>query len=263
MEVPTMHYAPKKVIQQYWDIDKRKSRPQALAKQKYALGETSGKVTSLHPKTSARPQPASPAAAGAPPGCSWRWACPGDSCRGALRALQELGGAGPPPGVSGWHRWCGAPGQDPPASTMWKGKKGGQRHATALSLDWWKRCQVQLYHVNAHIIQNLKNQTQSSTSWHFNIIWYNLDVRHRRSNLPFANKLQPQGASVLWFFCKNALTASDISDWNLQRGICSLQTSFAKLWHVHVLARPYMTWFEMIWNDLRKIDMFMHYRTST
>ena len=53
MEVPTMHYAPKKVIQQYWDIDKRKSRPQALAKQKYALGETSSKVTS-HPKD---PQP--------------------------------------------------------------------------------------------------------------------------------------------------------------------------------------------------------------
>ena len=26
---------------------------------------------------------------------------------------------------------------------------------------------------------------------------HNLDVRHRRSNLPFANKLQPQGASVL------------------------------------------------------------------
>ena len=44
-----MHYAPKKVIQQYWEIDKRKSRPQALAKQKYALGETSSKVTS-HPK---------------------------------------------------------------------------------------------------------------------------------------------------------------------------------------------------------------------
>ena len=41
---------------------------------------------------------------------------------------------------------------------------------------------------------------------------HNLDVRHRRSNLPFANKLQPQGASVLCFFCKNALTASDISD---------------------------------------------------
>ena len=40
---------PKKVIQQYWEIDKRKSRPQALAKQTYALGETSGKVTS-HPK---------------------------------------------------------------------------------------------------------------------------------------------------------------------------------------------------------------------
>jgi len=44
---------PKKVIQQYWEIDKRKSRPQALAKQKYALGETCSKVTS-HPKD---PQP--------------------------------------------------------------------------------------------------------------------------------------------------------------------------------------------------------------
>ena len=44
---------PKKVIQQYWEIDKRKSKPQALAKQKYALGETSSKVTS-HPKD---PQP--------------------------------------------------------------------------------------------------------------------------------------------------------------------------------------------------------------
>ena len=31
---------------------------------------------------------------------------------------------------------------------------------------------------------------------------HNLDVRHRRSNLPFANKLQPQGASVLWFFAE-------------------------------------------------------------
>ena len=40
-------------MQQYWEIDKRKSRPQALAKQKYALGETSGEVTS-HPKG---PQP--------------------------------------------------------------------------------------------------------------------------------------------------------------------------------------------------------------
>ena len=48
-----MYCAPKKVIQQYWKIDKRKSRPQALAKQKYALGETSSKVTS-HPKD---PQP--------------------------------------------------------------------------------------------------------------------------------------------------------------------------------------------------------------
>ena len=78
-------------------------------------------------KTSAQPHSASPAAPGAAPGCSWTEACADDSHRGALRALQELGGAGPPPGVSGWHRWCGAPGQDPPASTMWKGKKGGQR----------------------------------------------------------------------------------------------------------------------------------------
>ena len=44
---------PKKVIQQYWEIDKRKSRPQALAKQKYALGETSGRS----PLSIQRPQP--------------------------------------------------------------------------------------------------------------------------------------------------------------------------------------------------------------
>ena len=87
---------------------------------------SSRKVTSLHPKTSAQPHSASPAAPGAWQGCSWRSACADDSHRGALRALQELGGAGPPPGVSGWHRWCGAPGLDPPASTMWKGKKGEQ-----------------------------------------------------------------------------------------------------------------------------------------
>jgi len=52
-EGPNDVLRPKKVIQQYWEIDKKKSRPQALAKQKYALGETSGKVTS-HPKD---PQP--------------------------------------------------------------------------------------------------------------------------------------------------------------------------------------------------------------
>ena len=52
-EGPNDVLRPKKVIQQYWEIDKRKSRPQALAKQKYALGETSSKVTS-HPKD---PQP--------------------------------------------------------------------------------------------------------------------------------------------------------------------------------------------------------------
>ena len=61
---------------------------------------SSRKVTSLHPKTSAQPQPASPAAPGARQGCSWRSAWTDDSHRGALRALQELGGAGPPPGIS-------------------------------------------------------------------------------------------------------------------------------------------------------------------
>ena len=88
-----------KIIQQYRET-KRKSRFQALAKTKNAPGETSRKVTSLHPKTSAQPQPASPAAAGAAPGCSWTEASLGDSHRGALRALQELGGAGSPPGIS-------------------------------------------------------------------------------------------------------------------------------------------------------------------
>ena len=44
---------PRKQSNQYWEIEKNKSRPQALAKQKYALGETSSKVTS-HPKD---PQP--------------------------------------------------------------------------------------------------------------------------------------------------------------------------------------------------------------
>ena len=41
-------------------------------------------------------------------------------------ALQELGGAGPPPGVSGWHRWCGAcrPGSACEYYvTMWERKK--------------------------------------------------------------------------------------------------------------------------------------------
>ena len=44
----------KKVIQQYWEIDKRKSRPQALAKQKNALGETSSRKVTSHPQD---PQP--------------------------------------------------------------------------------------------------------------------------------------------------------------------------------------------------------------
>ena len=68
---------PKKVIQQYWEIDKRKSRPQALAKQKIALGETSSKVTS-HPKD------LSPASASFP-------CC----CRSPARLFMEVS-------VSGW-----------------------------------------------------------------------------------------------------------------------------------------------------------------
>ena len=197
---------PRKQSNQYWEIEKNKSRPQALAKQKKSLGETSSrKVTSLHPKTSAPPQPAFPAAAGGSPGCSWRSACPDDSHRGALRALQELGGAGPPPGVSGWHRWCGAPGQDPPASTMWKGKKGGN----GLEFGLMKKMSSTI--IPCKCTHNSKLE-ESNAKFDELTFQHNLDVRHRRSNLPFANKLQPQGASVLCFFCKNALTASDISD---------------------------------------------------
>ena len=59
-----------------------------------------GRPPLFNPKTSARPHRASPAAAEAPPGCSWRSASLGDSHRGALRSLQDLGGAGPPPGIS-------------------------------------------------------------------------------------------------------------------------------------------------------------------
>ena len=83
-----------KIIQQYRET-KRKSRP----KQKVPLVKRPER-SPLTPKTSARPQPASPAAAGARQGCSWRSAWTDDLHRGALRALQELGGAGPPPGIS-------------------------------------------------------------------------------------------------------------------------------------------------------------------
>ena len=118
---------PKKVIQQYWEIDKRKSRPQALAKQKYALGETSSKVTSQPKDPQPRlsqlpllPQDGSQVVHGvervrmiraelcfAP--CkrsAVEWFC--------LASRDGTGGVGPA-------------GQDPPASTMWKGKKGEQR----------------------------------------------------------------------------------------------------------------------------------------
>ena len=84
----------RKIIQQYRET-KRKSRP----KQKVPLVKRPER-SPLTPKTSARPQPASPAAAGARQGCSWTEASLGDSHRGALRALQELGGAGPPPVIS-------------------------------------------------------------------------------------------------------------------------------------------------------------------
>ena len=121
-----------------------------------------------------------------------------------------------------------------------------ERWATALSLDWWKRCQVQLYHVNAHIIQNLKNQTQSSTSWHFNIIWMcvivvpifrlqiNCNLRVHLFCDFFAKTLwQPQtsqtetcnAASVL---CKHLLLNFDMS----------------MFWHVHTWRD--LRWFEMI-----------------
>ena len=50
-----------------------------------------------------------------------------DSPRGALHALPELGGRGPPPGGPDGTGGVGPGGLDPLASTMWKGKKGEQR----------------------------------------------------------------------------------------------------------------------------------------
>ena len=180
---------PKKVIQQYWEIDKRKSRPQALAKQTYALGETSGKVTS-HPK-----EP--------PPGLSQLPLLPQEvrqvvhggervrvirtevrfaPCKSS--AVQGLRLASWDDGVSGvgpqaWIRlWvlCDHVGKE-------------ERWTMALCLDWWKRCQIQLRHVicthNSKLIQSLKNKTQRSMSWH---VQQNLDVSHRRSNLPVVKK---------------------------------------------------------------------------
>ena len=113
-------------FQQYQET-RRKCRPQALVKPKMWSVLQEGHLSSTQ-RPSAPPPSASPAAAEAPPGCAWRWACLGAAHRGVLRALQEIGGGVALPGVLGWwRRWCGAPGLDPPVSTMWKGKKGGQR----------------------------------------------------------------------------------------------------------------------------------------
>ena len=76
---------------------RRKCRPQALVKPKMWSVLQEGHLSSR--KTSAQPQPASPAAPGAQQGCSWRPACADDSHRVVLWTLQELGGAGPPPGI--------------------------------------------------------------------------------------------------------------------------------------------------------------------
>ena len=117
---------PKKVIQQYWEIDKRKSRPQALTKQKYALGETSGKVTSHHKDPQPRliqlpllPQDGSQVGHGGErvrvQRAEVRFApCKSSAVQGLRLASQDgTGGVGPA-------------GLDLPASTIWKGKKGEQ-----------------------------------------------------------------------------------------------------------------------------------------
>ena len=118
---------PKKVIQQYWEIEKNKSRPQALATQKNALGETSRKVTS-HPKDPQPrliqlpllPQDGSQVGHGVERGrmirTEVRFApCKISAVQGLHLASQDgTGGVGPA-------------GLDLPASTMWKGKEGGQR----------------------------------------------------------------------------------------------------------------------------------------
>ena len=189
MEVPTMYYAPKKVIQQYWEIDKRKSRPQALAKQKYALGETSSKVTS-HPKG---PQPHLSQLPLLPQGgrqvghrgervrmirTEVRFApCKSSAVQGLRLASWDdgVGGVGPQAWIRLWVL-CDHVGKE-------------ERWTMALCLDWWKKCQVQLCHVrcthNSKLIQSLKNKTQRSMSWH---VQQNLDVSHLRSNLPVVKK---------------------------------------------------------------------------
>ena len=234
---------PKKAIQPILGNRKEQIQASGLGQTKKSLGETSSrKVTCLHPKTSAPPQPAFPAAAGGSPGCSWRSACPDDSHRGALRALQELGGAGPPPGVSGWHRWCGAPGQDPPASTMWKGKKGGN----GLEFGLMKKMSSTI--IPCKCTHNSKLE-ESNAKFDELTFQHNLDVRHRRSNLPFANKLQPQGASVLRFFAKTLWQpqTSQTETCNAASVLCKhllLNFNMSMFWHVHTWRD--LRWFEMI-----------------
>ena len=131
-------------------------------------GETSRNVTSHPQRLPAPPQPASPAAAGAPRGCSWTEACAGESPRVAPCAPQDIGGAGPRPGVSGWRGWSGAPGLDPPASTMWRGKKGEQRPCVWINE---KNVKYSCYHVNCTDNSKFKVRRVKHKGRHFNIIW--------------------------------------------------------------------------------------------
>ena len=234
---------PRKQSNQYWEIEKNKSRPQALAKQKNPLVK---RPPGRSPVSIQRPQPRLSQLSLLPQEVRQvvhggqrvrmirtevRFApCKSSAVQGLRLASRDgTGGVGPQARIR-LRVPCGK----------------GRKVATALSLDWWKRCQVQLYHVNAHIIQNLKNQTQSSTSWHFNIIWMcvivvpifrlqiNSNLRVHLFCVFFAKTLwQPQtsqtetcnAASVL---CKHLL----------------LNFNMSMFWHVHTWRD--LRWFEMI-----------------
>ena len=178
----------KKVIQQYWEIDERKYRPQALAKQKYALGETSGKVTSQPKDPQPRliqlpllPQEGSQVVHGGERVRVIRAElCFAPCKRSAVQGLR----------LASWDD--GVSGVGPAWIRLWVlcdhvGKE--ERWTMALCLDWWKKCQIQLCHVrcthNSKLIQSLKNKPQRSMSWH---VQQNLDVSHLRSNLPVVKK---------------------------------------------------------------------------
>ena len=226
-----------KIIQQYRET-KRKSTLQALAKPKNALVKRPGR-SPLTPKTSARPQL---------PLLQSRlfmdWSVSGwigvvlPSKSSAVEGLRRLGRLGMAP---------------------WREERE-ERWATALSLDSFglmkKMSSTILYHVNAHIIQSLKNKTQSSMSWHFNIIWIYLDVCHLRSNLPFAHELQPQNASVLWKHVFSLKRFDSLKHLRLKLATRHLAASllckhlllnFEMSWDVHVN----MFWHFHTWRDLR------------